>query len=174
MNQNHRSFSRYSPAQKNKRLSGEDGFTILEVTISTLVMLLVISSSIVALQFGFRNVDVARGNTLASQIMQSEIERIRLLPWNNTTTPSTTIDSIFKLPASETLDLSTMFSTDPKLAARFAATRTVTTDATRNARYITVTVTWSTYDKLTHTRKFTTMYTENGLYDYYYTSAGGT
>lgn len=153
------------------------GFTLIEVALAATVMALSISTAIVALQFGFRNIDVARGNTLASQIMQSEIERLRLLPWNNPTTPVTTIDSIKKLPASEALDLATMFSSNVSIATRFTATRTVTTYTpapTRNARYITITVVWTTSDRRSHTRSFTTMYAENGLYDYYYTTAGGT
>jgi Tfp pilus assembly protein PilV len=140
------------------------GFTIPEVAMAVFVMAFGIASSIIAMQTGFRYLDIARGNTLASQIMQSEIERVRLLSWS----------AIATLPASATVDLSSMFTTDPSLAARFALTRSVTDDATRDARYITLTVSWKTYDGQTHTRSFTTLYARNGLYDYYYTDAGGT
>lgn len=139
--------------------------------IATFVMSLVIGTSLIALQTGFRYVDVARGDTLASQIMQSEIERLRLMAWSKTS-PSGVVDSITELPASETVDLSTMFSTNPALASRFAVTRTVETDPSRaDVRYITVSVTWSSSDGMSHTRSFTTMYAKNGLYDYYYTLA---
>lgn len=143
---------------------GARGFTIPEVALAVFVMAFGISSSIIAMQTGFRYLDVARGNTLASQIMQSEIERIRLLSW----------DAIRALPASEAVDLSTMFSTDPALGSRFTLTRTAVDDATRDARYITVKVEWHTTDGQAHTRSFTTLYARNGLYDYYYTDAGGT
>lgn len=148
------------------------GFTIVEVAMATFVMAFAIATSIVAMQTGFRYLDVARGNTLASQIMQSEIERLRLFPWSKTATAA--IDSIAELPASETVDLSTMFSTDPTIAARFTVLRTVADDGTRDARYITVKVTWQTTDGQNHSRSFTTLYAKNGLYDYYYTDAGGT
>jgi Tfp pilus assembly protein PilV len=152
-------------------LNGKSGFTILEVVIATFVMSLVLGTSIIALQTGFKYVDVARGDTLAAQIMQSEIERLRLMAWSKTT-PSGVVDSITELPASETVDLSTMFSSNAALAAKFAVTRTVATDAARaDVRYITVTVTWSSSDGKSHTRSFTTMYSKNGLYDYYYTLA---
>ena len=140
--------------------------------IATFVMSLVIGTSLIALQTGFKYIDVARGDTLASQIMQSEIERLRLMAWSKTA-PTGVVDSITELPASETVDLSTMFSTNVALASRFTVTRTVAADTTspRDVRYITVTVNWSSSDGKSHTRSFTTMYAKNGLYDYYYTLA---
>ena len=135
-------------------------------------MSLVLGTSIIALQTGFKYVDVARGDTLAAQIMQSEIERLRLMAWSKTT-PSGVIDSITELsPTPEIVDLSTMFSSNAALAARFTVTRSVATDPSRaDVRYITVVVTWSSSDGKSHTRSFTTMYSKNGLYDYYYTLA---
>jgi len=139
--------------------------------IATFVMSLVIGTSLIALQTGFRYVDVARGDTLASQIMQSEIERLRLMAWSKDS-PASVVDSITELPASETVDLSTMFSTNAALASRFTVTRIITTDAARaDVRYIEVQVTWSSSDGKSHRRSFTTMYSKNGLYDYYYTLA---
>ena len=84
------------------------GFTLIEVCLATFVMIFGIATSLIVMQTGFKALDVARDSTLASQIMQSEIERIRLLPWNNTST--TAVDSICELPASETVALSTMFT----------------------------------------------------------------
>ena len=99
-----------------------------------------------------------------------EIERLRLMPWSN---PSAAVDSISELPASETVALSTMFTTNPQLVAKFSVTRTAIDDGTRaNVRYITLTVSWNSYDGRGHTRSFTTMYCKNGLYDYYYSIAG--
>lgn len=144
----------------------------MEVAMATFVMALGISTSIIALQTGFKALDLARNSTLASQIMQSEIERLRLWPWNKTS-PSGIVDSIYELPETETVSLSTMFASNPALAAKFAVTRTVVEDPSRSAdvRYITVSVTWASYDGRQHTRSFTTMYARNGLYDYYYTLA---
>lgn len=138
---------------------------------ATFVMAMGISTSIVALQWGFRQIDVARGTTLASQIIQSEMERLRLMPWNNTST--TAVDSICELPASENVNLTSMFSSSSSIASNYTVTRTVTADTSRpsDVKYITVSVTWSSYDGRNHTRSFKTMYAKNGLYDYYYTVA---
>lgn len=149
------------------------GFTIIEVAMATFVMAFGIATSIIALQTGFRAIDVARDQTLASQIMQSEIERLRLWPWNKTT-PASVVDSIVELPGSEAVSLTSTFSSNSSVAGRFSVTRTVTNDpadTSRNVRYITIAVTWKSYDGRSHTRNFTTMYAKDGLYDYYYTLA---
>jgi Tfp pilus assembly protein PilV len=155
------------------RRAGERGFTIIEVAMATFVMAFGIATSILALQTGFRALNVARDQTLASQIMQSEIERLRLWPWNKTT-PTGVVDSIFELPGSDTVSLTSTFASNAAVAARFIVTRTVTNDpldTTRNVRYITVAVKWKSYDGREHKRQFTSMYAKDGLYDYYYTLA---
>jgi hypothetical protein len=136
---------------------------------ATFVMAFGIATAIIALQMGFRAIDVARDSTIAAQIMQSEIERLRLLPWNNTATAT----GISELPASAIVPLSSVFTSSTPLLSKFQATRTVTADTARpdDVRYITLEVSWQSYDGRQHTRTFTTMYAKNGLYDYYYTLA---
>lgn len=153
---------------------------------ATFVMAMGISTSIIALQSGFKQIDVARGTTVAAQIIQSEMERIRMMPWNNSTTVA--VDSIVELanatdtvaplpsgsPAGvEIFDGATYFSTSADVVGRYTITRTVTDDATRptQVKNITVSVTWRSYDNRSHTRSFSAIYAQNGLYDYYYTIA---
>ncbi|OIQ95012.1 hypothetical protein GALL_230260 [mine drainage metagenome] len=130
---------------------------------ASFVLALGIATSIVAMQWGFRSLDLARGTTLASQIMQSEIERLRLMNWS----------TLNALPATETFDGATYFSTAPGIAGKFTVTRTITPDPARSTSvdFITVSVTWKTYDGRSHTRSFKTEYMKDGLYDYYYTLA---
>lgn len=122
-----------------------------------------IATSIIALQAGYRQIDLARGTTIAAQIIQSEMERLRMMSW-------TMIDA---LPETETFDGSTYFSANPDVAGKYAVTRTVTDDATRptEVKDLTVSVRWKTYDGRWHQRSFTAIYARNGLYDYYYTIA---
>ena len=161
------------PAASARRRAGQSGFTILEVAMATFVMAFGIATCIVALQTGFRHIDVARDQTLASQIMQSEIERIRLWPWSKSS-PTGVVDSISELPTSEIVSLNSTFASNSAVAAKFSVRRTVTNDpadTTRNVRYITIIVTWKSTDGRSHSRTFTTMYAKDGLYDYYYTLA---
>ena len=139
------------------------GFTILEVTMATFVLALGIATSIVAIQSGLKFIDVARDTTLASQILQSEIERIRMMSWT----------SVTALPARAEVSLSDMFSSSEALARRFTVTRTVESDAARpsDVRLFTLSVTWRAVDGRTQTRSFQAKYIRNGLYDYFYTVA---
>lgn len=130
---------------------------------ATFVMALGISTSIIAMQQGYKFLDTARGTTLASQIIQSEIERIRMMSWATVTA----------LPASETFDGSTYFSTSAALQGDYTMTRTTTLDSSRSSdvALITISVSWKTYDRRAQTRRFQMKYMKNGLYDYYYTLA---
>jgi Tfp pilus assembly protein PilV len=169
-----------------RRLARRAGFTVVEVMMATFVMALGISTSIVALQSGYQALDTARNTTLAAQIIQSELERIRLLPWSTTSTitdaqgntvlkPS--VSSLSGTPDNPTtVPLSSIFpsgTTTTQLANRFTIRRVVTDVADRNneIKAITMTVTWKGIDGLDHTRTSTTQYAKNGLYDYYFTKA---
>jgi len=142
------------------------GFTIVEVMLATFVMFFGIVSSILVLQGGYKAIDTARNTTLAAQIMQSEMERIRLLSWN----------AVAALPSTETIDLNTIFpagTTTNLLAHRYTAVRTSAEVSGKvgEMKEIGLVVTWRGIDGLTHTRSTTTQYAKNGLYDYYYTRA---
>lgn len=127
------------------------------------VMAFAISTSIIAMQSGYKQIDLGRGTTLASQIIQSEMERLRMMSWTNITA----------LPAKEAFDGATYFSSNPDIAGKYTITRTITDDATRptEVKDMTVYVTWLSYDGRSHTRSFTAKYAKNGLYDYFYTVA---
>lgn len=137
---------------------------------ASFVLIFSLATTIVALQSGFRSMDTARGLTLASQIAQSEIERLRLLNWEGT-------GGIASLPASETVDVSSIFTSDTTVASRFQVVREVSSiagDTRVNAdliKQVTITVTWKTIDGVSHTRVFRTIYSKNGLYDYFHTIA---
>jgi Tfp pilus assembly protein PilV len=139
------------------------GFTIVEVAMATFVMAFGISTTIIAMQAGFKQIDLARGTTIASQVIQSEMERLRMMSWSN----------IAALPATSTFDGATYFTTNTKVVGDFMITRTVAANAahTTDMKDITVTVAWKTFDGRNHTRSFTMTYAQNGLYDYYYTVA---
>lgn len=147
---------------RSLRLS-DRGFTIIEVVMATFVMAFGIATSLITMQSGFKQIDLARGTTIAAQIIQSEMERMRMLSWTG----------IAALPATQTFDGSTYFSANPDVAGKYTITRTVENNATTPAEMkdLTVAVRWQTYDGRWHTRSFTALYAKNGLYDYYYTLA---
>lgn len=149
-----------SPSRRPLARRRRGGFTLAEVTLATAILAAAITTSIGVIQWGLRHLDLARGTTLAAQILQSEIERIRMMGWQ----------SITGLPPEATVPLSSAFSSDATIAQGFTLTRTVTTDALRtDVRLITVTVQWKTTDGLAHSRRFHATYAQNGINDYFYT-----
>ena len=149
---------------KRSGRTGKGGFTLVELMVASVVMILGITSAIASLQLGFRVLDDARTTTLAAQIVQSEVERVRLLSWSG----------VNALPASDPVDLTSLFPagrTRTEILNRFTATRTVQNTPNRNGlmKSVTVTVTWRSTNGRVQTRSSTTRYTQNGLYDYLYT-----
>jgi Tfp pilus assembly protein PilV len=146
------------------------GFTVIEVAFAATVLLLGLASATTLVQSGLRVLDDARNITLASQIMQSELERVRLLPWSSSTGGA---EAISTMAEKATVDISSVFSANTAVVSRFALVRTVTATAGRTdtMRDITLTVTWTGVFGSAHSRSFTTRYGKDGLYDYFYTLA---
>jgi Tfp pilus assembly protein PilV len=144
-------------------LADSRGFSILEVAMASFVMAFGIATTIIAMQAGFKMIDVARGTTLASQVAQSEMERIRMMSWA----------AIKALKEKEVADLSTTFTTDPSLASRFQLVRYAADVPGRedSQREVTLVVSWRSSTGTSHQRTFKTTYSKDGLYDYYYTLA---
>jgi hypothetical protein len=154
------------------------GFTLTEVAAATFVMLLGITSSIATIQWGYRALDTARNTTLAAQIIQSEMERIRLLPWDTSSTDETGAlkPAVVRLGSSQPLDVLSIFppgDTAERVVSRFTVTRRVAEVPDRGGeiKAITVEVTWTGIDGQAHLRSSTTQYSKDGLYDYFYTTA---
>ena len=125
------------------------------------IMALALVSSITVMQRAFNALDTARAITYATQIMQNEMEKMRLMNWATvsaypTTATAVTIDSAF---------------TGTSIGSRFLgmtrAVETIHTNTNGGMRKITLTVSWKTVDGRTLTRSFVTYYGQNGLYDYF-------
>lgn len=147
------------------------GFTIVEVMVATFVMAFAISSAILVMQSGFRALDTARKTTLAAQIMQSEMERMRMLSWSR-------VQALVS-PNPATIDIATIFpqntAAEKKILAEmergFTRQRTATYVAGSGDQMIDIgiTITWRGVDGVAHKRTSSTRYCKNGLYNYYYT-----
>ena len=140
---------------------------------ATLVMLLAITSAIVVIQSGFKALDAARKTTLASQIVQSEMERIRLLSWTD----------IVAMPEKGEVNLANIFPRNTPEQIKVYNTIIETFQPTfetaylpgndNEVRQITVTVSWQGLDGVRRNRSSFTQYCKDGLYAYYYTRARG-
>ncbi len=142
-----------------KRCSGfrkNDGFTLVEVVVASLVLGLVFVSSIATLTYGYKLLENARFNTLASQVIQSEIETLRLNNWTQ----------LSALPSSQSIAI----SSDMANAGfnRFSGWRVVAPVRT-GTKFIVVGVQWTAISGQVHSRRYTTYMSKDGLNDYYYT-----
>ncbi|MEO7412340.1 MAG: hypothetical protein ABIZ81_03195 [Opitutaceae bacterium] len=148
------------------------GFTILEVMMAATVMALAIGSSIIVLQFGMRAIDTARCNTLAGQILQSQMEKLRMLNWGQLTQTSSSAASA----ATFTPDVA--IGTIPELQRfRVAGVANRCSQSIVSAPVvlsdtkmvlITLTASWRGLDGQLHTRRYITYYGKDGLSDFFY------
>ncbi len=141
-------------------------FTIIEVASAAAIMAMVISTSIVVLQRGFASLDTARCLSYASQILQSEFEKVRLTTWGDGTIAGTGhsgVSSYSTVATQITIDSSYYSASD--VGSRMTLTRTAT-DVHTGMIKITFTVTWKAYDGHRLTRNYITYYGKDGIYDF--------
>lgn len=147
------------------------GFTIFEVAMAAAVMAMAISTSLLVMGRGFASLDSARCISYASQIMQSEMEKMRLSNW-------TTVDAYPKSPPSPATEVwteipitSALYSGTGDLGSRMHLWRKAETVSGYGGEIIQVTlkITWTTFDRRSLTRSYVTYYAKDGLYDYFAT-----
>jgi|SRR5581483_9271390 len=134
------------------------GFSLIEVMIASIVLVLAITTAITTLQTGFQAVEGARNLTYASQVMQSEVERLRLKSWDQLQALQDSGDTTVAVAA---------VSGAP--SATFTCQRTIR-DLKADMKEITLQSSWRSHDGRTHTARFITRYGKSGLYDYFYTA----
>lgn len=126
--------------------------------LAAILLLIAITTAITTLQRGFQALDTARNYTFASQVMQSELERLRLKNWAQ----------LQELQSAR--DQSVAFTrVNGTAAASFACTRAIR-DLKTDMKEITLVASWQGHDGRTHTVRYITRYGKTGLYDYFHTS----
>lgn len=134
------------------------GFSLVEVMFASIVMVLGITTAITTLQRGLQAVDSARNYSYAAQLMQSELERLRLKNWSQLQTLQDTGETIVE-------------TDDTASSARTVFTcKRVITDVRSDMKEITLISNWQGFDGRPHTARFITRYSKRGLYDYLYTA----
>jgi len=133
-------------------------FTLVEVAMAVIVLALALTTSLSAMQRAFLQFDTARNLEIAANILQSEMEKQRLLTW-------TQVTDVAYVPV-----IDSSFARNPALGGRFTLSRTVTAVAGHSAQMVQVTLTvrWRGYDGRSLTRSYTTYCTQGGLRDYFY------
>ena len=132
------------------------GFTLVEVMMAALILVVAFMGMIQAVTIGSELQATARRQTLAGQIINHEFEKLRFKSWTQiqNLTPNAVIDSQFSAAVAAS-------------GATFALSGTVV-DVTTNLREVTFTVTWTVQPSglsvsRTYTRINTAYFTKNGL-----------
>lgn len=140
---------------------------------ATMVMAFGVATSVTVLNQGFRAIDTARNATIASQLLQSVMEDLRMLPWD----AASPANSITSLQAGQGANGSTVTigasftNNDPAaiaMVSRFTVTRHISDAAgIANMKKIELTATWTGIDARPHSLQYSSYYGKDGLNDYF-------
>lgn len=130
-----------------------EAFSLVELMVGMTIFSMVAASGFATLNLGFGLMDTARSYTQASQIMQSEVERVRSLAWA----------SLNNLPTQRSeVPLASEF--DSGAFKKYTLYRSIL--GAGDTRKITVEIEWRGINGRTYTKSYATQYTRGGLHDY--------
>ena len=143
--------------------------------VAATVLVLAISSSLIVLQQAIRAIDTARYTTLAGQILQSQMEKLRLLTWtqltNTTYGPSAPAYATFTpdITSVATAQINRFFvgSQKGKCAQSIVA---APAPYSSTMKQITLTANWTGVDGRAHKLSYVSYYGQNGISDFFYTT----
>src|SRR6266540_6679053 len=150
--------------KSNRAASRHQAFTLMEVMLAVVIVGVEFVSLYVAISQGFAVVQSARENLRATQIMQEQVEIIRVLDWEKiTTTPSPWNFNANFYPAGGANQGLTYSGT-------IAVTDAPVPDAyTADMRLVVVSLTWTngTTSRVSRNRELRTLVSRYGLHNYY-------
>jgi type II secretory pathway pseudopilin PulG len=124
--------------------------------VASCVLVLGISGALVTLQRSLDTIAQARQLDAASQLMQTELERLRLLNWSQLQTLQTSGETAVDAPSGGDF-------------ARFTCERRIR-DLREGMKEITLVTSWGGLDGRAHSARLITRYSRSGLNDYFYTT----
>jgi hypothetical protein len=133
-----------------------EAFSLVEVMTASCVLMLGLGGTVMTVKTSLDTISHARHLGAASQIMQSELERLRLRSWNQ-------LQAI-----QDSADQSVAIDTIPS-GSKLTCSRQIR-DLRDGLKEITVETRWGGLNGNAHTARLVTRYARNGLNDYFYTS----
>lgn len=131
-------------------------FSLVEVMTASAVLLLGISGALVTLQRSLSSISHARQLDTVSNLLQSELERLRTRGWNELQVLQNSGETSIDMPAGPDF-------------ARFTCERDIR-DIREGMKEITVRASWGGRDGRSRSASLVTRYSQSGLNDYYYTT----
>jgi len=153
-----RSFSiAAKPGGPSHCLRGQEGFNLIEVSIATLVVGILVASVLSTLVHGFSILSRSRQTARANQIVQQEMETIRTYTWAQMTNSA-------NFSATNTTDGNIIYSISRSSTNHYNST----SYCTNYMRKVTITITWTNAPGKIMTNALTTVITQGGLNDYFF------
>lgn len=140
-----------------KRTSRRAGFSLLEVSISSLVIAIFISSILTTVISGYAVLDRSRETLRANQIIQQELETLRTYSWSQVTNAANFYTTNYA-------DQGNSY----KVTRMLTNYNNSTSYSTNYMRKVTVSVVWTNGPGKTITKDMTTLISQGGLNDYIY------
>lgn len=144
------------PRPAAPRAGRRSAFSLVEVMVASCVLMLGISGALVTLRRSLDTIAQARQLDAASQLMQTELERLRLLNWTQLQTLQTSGEIAVAPPAGGDF-------------ARYTCERRIR-DLRDGLKEITLVASWGGLDGRAHSARLITRYSRSGLNDYFYTT----
>ena len=138
------------------RKSRRSAFTLVEVMAASCVLMLGLGGVVMSVKTSLTTISHARHLGAASQIMQSEIERLRLCNWS-------------QLQAVQDSGDRTVTTTDLPAGTGMTCSRTIR-DVRDGLKEIIVEAAWGGLGGRGYSARLVTRYARNGINDYFYTS----
>ena len=145
--------------RRQDRCSTQDkkGFSLVELMIGSAVLTLVLAGSFSGLGQAICISEVVQSSNFAAQLLQSEMDEIHLLQWNE----------VAILEGTNSFDPRKNFSTVP--LREYSCTRIVSPKGSFQ-KEIRLIVKWTDLRGKRHSQEYVTYYTKEGLFDYSYRS----
>ena len=133
------------------------GFSLVELMVGSTILTLVLAGAFSGLGQALCISEVVQSSNFAAQLLQSEMDEIHLLQW----------DEVADLQGKDSFDPEKNFSTVP--LRDYSCTRIVSSKGT-SQKEIRLIVEWTDLRGKRHSREYVTYYTKEGLFDYSYRS----
>lgn len=130
-------------------------FTLTEIIVALGIFTLVIAGGLSGVRRGFSIIEDSRNYTRISQILQSEIESLRSLSW----------EDLIELSTNQKIEVDTQFDTSAYDV--YTVRRKIKTEA-NDLRRVVLIVSYENNRGRLVTLKYVTFFTKGGLNDYYY------
>lgn len=139
----------------NNNTASKKGYSLVEVIVAAGIFAMVIAGGIAGVRMGFQIVENSRHYTRISQILQSEVESLRVLSWKELKELAPTVE----------VKIDPKFSTSAYDA--YTVRREIYSESS-SLRRIEMIVEYENRTGKAITLKYMTFFTQGGVNDYYY------